>query len=104
MKHRIAELEKERREAISKSEAGAGDSPYLVTGKLEKFFIEGLAGATHKLTDNGRISYLLRSEILDLSTYEGNPCGIKGKIISVPGVKVQIIEVTSASVIRGNGA
>lgn len=93
---RLRELEKARQEVAPPSSRAA--SAYLATGKLDKFYITGYGGATHKLTDpDGSIIFLLKSEVAGLENYEGKICGIKGQVISVPGVKVQIVEVTEAA-------
>lgn len=100
LKARLAELEKERQREISIAEA-AGSVPFVAVGELEKFYIPGLGNATHKLVDNGRIVYLLRSDVLDFKPYEGKFCGIRGSIVSVPAVTVQIIEATNAIALPG---
>ncbi len=101
LKERLLALETERRQALAVSTA---DLPYIATGELQKFYITGLGDATHKLTVDSSITYLLRSRVLDLSNYEGKACGIKGKVVSLPGLKVQVIEVTSAAILPGQGS
>lgn len=95
---RLKELEKQRQQETGIAERAS--AAYLATGKLDKFYLDGMAGATHKLVKtDGAIRYLLRSEVMDLSAYEGKVCGIKGAITAVPGIKVPIIDVTDAAVI-----
>jgi len=100
LSQRLSELEKQRQQKSGMAERAT--AAYLATGRLEKFYIEGLAGATHKLVDeDGSISYLLRSEVMELSPHQGKTCGVKGEITSAPGVKVQIIDVTNVAVLSG---
>ena len=96
----LKELEKARQEETSAAARVA--RPYLITGMVGKFHIPGLAGATHKVMDGEAIAYLLRSKVTDLSLYEGKNCGIKGDVVAVPGLKVQIIDVTNATVLSGS--
>ncbi len=103
LQEKLKELERIRQEEAAAVARAA--SPYLARGKLDKFYIQGYGDATHKLTDdNGAILYLLRTEVADLAACEGKICGVKGRIITVPGVKVQVIEVSEAAVIATPGA
>lgn len=99
---RLKELEKQRQQ-----ETGIADravAAYLATGKLEKFYIDGMAGATHKLVEkDGSIAYLLKSDVMDLSAYEGNVCGVKGTFTAAPGIKVRLISVTDAAAFSTGG-
>ena len=103
LKARLGELEKARQQETTAPVAHA-ISPYIATGKVEKFYVPGLGDATHKLMKNGEvISYLLRSKVLDLAVYEGKISGLKGTIVSLPGLEIQIIDVTSAAALAGQG-
>ncbi|MHC4712148.1 MAG: SH3 domain-containing protein [Planctomycetota bacterium] len=103
LQEELKELERVRQEEAAA--VARTVSPYLARGTLDKFYIKRYGDATHKLTDdNGAILYLLRTEVADLTACEGKICGVKGRIITVPGVKVQIIEVTEAAVISTPGA
>jgi len=100
LSQRLSALEKQRQQKSGMAERAT--AAYLAAGRLEKFYIEGLAGATHKLVDeDGSISYLLRSDVMELSPYQGKTCGVSGEITSAPGVKVQIIDVTNVAVLSG---
>jgi len=96
----LKELEKQRAQTIM-AIPGPLEAPFLAQGKVEAFYIKGLGGATHKLTGDGQILYLLRSDAVDLKALEGKTAGVRGKIVTVPGVTVRMIEVSEAKVLEG---
>lgn len=100
LRARLADLEKQRLEEIAAAEVSVA-SPYIAAGKLEKFYIPGIGNATHKLLRDNNITYLLRSEVLDLAKSEGKECGVRGKIIALEGVKVKVIDVTTVAPLPG---
>jgi len=93
---RLKELEKQRAEELM-AIPGQIEAPFTASGKVEKFYIRGLGGATHKIIEGETILYLLKSDIVNLADYEGKDCGIKGKIVTVPNLSVRLIEVNSAT-------
>lgn len=97
---RLKDLEKQRAEELLAIKEPAV-TPYLATGTIQKFYITSLGGATHKLLDDkGTIVYLLKSDIVTLSNFEGKICGVKGKISEIPHLpNVRLIEVTNATVL-----
>ncbi len=97
---RLADLERRRQQEIGITERVA--PAHLATGRIERFHIRGMGGATHKLLrDDGGIAWLLRSDVIDLSDYEDRNCGVRGSVVSVPGVRVPIIEVTGVTPLTG---
>lgn len=97
LKAKLSALEQERQAEVTATTAAADTSTYIATGLLEKFYIPGLGGATHKLLDDTRITYLLKSEVVDLKAFEGRNVGLRGTIVSVPGQRVQVVDVTSVT-------
>ncbi len=100
LKAQLAELEKQRQQDITAAAArSAEEMPYLATGTIEKFYISGMGGATHKLVSGDRILYLLKSSVVDLSGLEGKRAGVKGKILDIPDQSIKVIDVTAVSVL-----
>jgi hypothetical protein len=96
----LADLERQRQEEITAAAAAAPDEAgYLARGVIEKFFITGIGGATHKIMEGDRILYLLKSDVVDLTALEGKYAGVKGSFLEVPGQGVRVIEVGSASML-----
>lgn len=91
---RLKELEKQRAETIT-AIPEIIEAPFTATGVVEKFYITGIGGATHKLVQDGTILYLLKSDVVDLPASVGKRCGINGKITTAPRYTVRIIEVGS---------
>jgi uncharacterized protein YgiM (DUF1202 family) len=91
---RLKDLEKQRAEEITSIPA-ALEAPYTATGIVQKFYIKGLGGATHKLVEDETILYLLKSDVVDLKAGEAKRCGVRGRIVSIPGFNIRLIEVMS---------
>lgn len=90
---RIDELEKQRADKLNSIQMPV-PTPFVATGTIEKFYMTGMGGATHKLVSGKSILYLLKSDIVDLSQYEGKHVGVQGNIATKPGYNVRFIEVT----------
>jgi len=91
---RLKELERQRAEQIT-AIPEAMEAPFIAAGVVDKFYIKGIGGATHKLVEAGTILYLLKSDVVDLSANEGKRCGVRGKIVTVPSANIRVIEVES---------
>ncbi len=93
---RLNDLEKQRAEELTTISTPAA-TPFIATGLVEKFYIKNIGGATHKLVDGRTILYLLKSDVISLGSVEGKKCGIRGKIVTIEGFPVRLIEVVAAT-------
>ena len=89
---RLKQLERQRAEQIT-AIPEIVEAPFIATGNVDKFYLKGIGGATHKLVEGGSILYLLKSSVVDFAACEGKRCGIRGKITTVPNVNIRLIEV-----------
>jgi hypothetical protein len=89
---RLKELERQRAEQIT-AIPEALEAPFIAVGTVDKFYLKGIGGATHKIVDGGSILFLLKSSVVDFAACEGKRCGVRGKITTVPNVNIRLIDV-----------
>jgi len=94
----IEEFRKKRQDILSRKI----QPTYLATGRIEKLVSTWLKPATHKLMDGDKIVYLLYSDKLKLSVYEGYYAGILGEFdrslkYDLPTVRVDEVDIIGKS-------
>lgn len=102
LQKKLTDLEKERQEELIRlANVGARETPYSAVGVVEKFYIAGLGGATHKLVNGDSIDFLLKSDVVDLNACNGKKVGLRGSFEIIPGQNVRMINVTQVDDMSG---